>query len=507
MNYASILEEAARLFPGQLAIKTVLIRNGEEITYQELDRLVNRLANGFTSLGVQKGDRVAIYVPFNWPETVAAYFAAAKVGAVTVFIDSLYTAPEAAYIIKDSSAAVMISTGDQWTPLVQQPGIADVLERSILLDHPTDVEKRITGYRELIEASSDNSPLVECMPDDVAVLGYTSGTTGRPKGAMITHGNLCFQASYGTAPIQLNCRDRFLAVVPLTHSYMFAAALGRLVKCGSALVLMGRFMPDKCLEVIQNEKITALSGTPVVFAHLLKAYRGAGYDLSSLRLCTTGGSPVPGQVWRDFQDTFRVELIEVYGLTETSVAVTIDGADGERVQESAGRAAFATRIKIVDDDGRELPAGEVGEVAVSGPQVMKGYWNRPAETAEVLKDGWFLTGDLGRLDERGYLFIVDRKKDMILTSGYNVYPREVEEVLYGHGAVLEAAVAGVPDPVRGELVKAFIIPRPGREADPEEITAFCRERLAPYKVPRQIEIVEQLPRTAAGKVQRYRLRG
>ncbi|MFZ5632859.1 MAG: class I adenylate-forming enzyme family protein [Bacillota bacterium] len=506
MNFASVLAEAARLFPDNTAVKTVVIRDGDQLTYKELDRMVNRLASGLASLGVRKGDRVAIYVPYNWPETLVAYFAAARAGAVTVFIDSLYTAPEAAYIIGDSSSGVIVTTKDRWEALAGQPGVEDTVRRAVLVDHPGG-EGKTAGYRDLAESSAGDFTPVDCLPDDVAVLGYTSGTTGRPKGAMITHGNLCFQVSYGTAPIQLNCRDRFLAVVPLTHSYMFAAALGRLVKCGAALVLMGRFMPDKCLEVVQNEKITALSGTPVVFAHLLKAYGRAGYDVSSLRLCTTGGSPVPGQVWRDFQDTFKVDLIEVYGLTETSVAVTIDGADGERVQESAGRAAFATRIKIVGDDGRELPAGEVGEVAVSGPQVMKGYWNRPAETAEVLRDGWFLTGDLGRVDDRGYLFIVDRKKDMILTSGYNVYPREVEEVLYGHGAVLEAAVAGVPDPVRGELVKAFIIPRPGSEADPEEIAAFCRERLAPYKVPRQIEIVEQLPRTAAGKVQRYRLRG
>lgn len=506
MNFASILEEAARLFPDEVAIKTVVIRDGEEITYQELDRVVNRLANGLTSLGVQKGDRVAVYVPFNWPETVVAYFAAAKVGAVTVFIDSLYTAPEATYIIKDSSAAVVVSTRDQWALLVQQPDVAGVLKWSVLLDHPSDGERKISGYKELIEKSPENSPLVECLPDDVAVLGYTSGTTGRPKGAMITHRNLCFQVFYGTAPIQLNSRDRFLAVVPLTHSYMFAAALGRVIKSGAALVLMGRFLPEKCLEVIQNEKITALSGTPVVFAYLLRAYKGSGYDISSLRLCTTGGSSVPAQVWRDFQETFKVKIIEVYGLTETSVAVTIDGADGERVQESAGRATFATQIKIVDENGRELPANHVGEIAVKGPQVMKGYWNKPAETAEVLKEGWFLTGDLGRMDEQGYLFVVDRKKDMILTSGYNVYPREVEEVLCAHEAVLEAAVVGVPDEVKGELVKAFITLRPGLEATSEQLVAFCRDRLAPYKVPREIEIVSQLPRTAVGKIQRYRLR-
>lgn len=505
MNYASILEESARLFPDRPAVKTVVIRE-EETTYRELDRLVNRLANGLISLGVRKGDRVAVYVPFNWPETLVAYFAAARAGAVTVFIDSLYTPPEAVYIIKDSLAGVLVSTRDQWAALGRQPDVEGTLESIVLIDGVNDQAGKITGYQELLGSSPDNSPLVECLPGDVAVLGYTSGTTGRPKGAMLTHQNLCFQACYGAAPIQLNSGDRFLSVVPLTHSYMFAAALGRLVKSGAALVLMGRFAPDKCLEVIQREKITALSGTPVVFAHLLRAYQGSGCDISTLRLCTTGGSAVPGQVWKDFQSGFGVNIIEVYGLTETAVAVTIDGADGRRVQESAGRAVFATRIKIVDDEGRELAPGAVGEIAVKGPQVMKGYWNKPSETAEVLRDGWFLTGDLGYLNEEGYLFVVDRKKDMVLTSGYNVYPREVEEVLYTHEGVLEAAVVGVPDQVRGELVKAFIVPRPGKEAAPGEIIAFCRDKLAPYKVPREIEVVSQLPRTVVGKVQRYRLR-
>lgn len=505
MNFASVLAEAARLYPDNPAVKTVVIREGEHLTYQDLDRTVNRLAGGLASFGLGKGDRVSVYLPYNWPETVVAYFAALRAGAVTVFIDSLYTAREAAYIVVDSSSRVIVTTTDRWALLAGQPGVGDAVETVVLTDQPGG-EGGEVGYRALLASSGRDFATVECRPGDVAVLGYTSGTTGRPKGAMITHGNLFFQVSYGCAPIQLTCRDRFLAVVPLTHSYMFAAALGRVIKAGSALVLMGRFLPERCLEVIQSEKITVLSGTPVVFAHLLKAYNRS-YDFSSLRLCTTGGSPVPGRLWQDFRDTFKTEIIEVYGLTETSVTVTIDGADGDRVQESAGRAAFATRLKILAEDGRELPAGQVGELAVSGPQVMKGYWNRPQETAEVLRDGWFLTGDLGYVDGEGYLFIVDRKKDMILTSGYNVYPREVEEVLYGHPAVLEAAVVGVPDPVKGESVKAYLVLRPGGAISPEEITALCRQKLAPYKVPRQVEIVDQLPRTAAGKVQRYRLRG
>jgi long-chain acyl-CoA synthetase len=353
-------------------------------------------------------------------------------------------------------------------------------------------------------------PEVEIDPEeDVALLQYTGGTTGVPKGAMLTHKNLIANALQSRAWFLQaeEGRERVLAVLPFFHVYGMTVAMNLAVALGGALILLPRFRIDEVLEAINKYQPTIFPGAPTMYVAFNTHPHIKRYKVSSIKECISGSAPLPVEVKKRFEQLTGGRLVEGYGLSEASPVTHSNPLDGRDIAGSIGLPFPDTEAKIVDPvTGEDLPIGQVGELVVRGPQVMKGYWNKPEETAHALKGGWLHTGDIARMDDRGYFYIVDRAKDMIIASGYNVYPREVEEVLYQHPQVAEVAVIGVPDPYRGETVKAFIVPRAGEELNEEEITSFCRERLAAYKIPRLIEFRDSLPKSAVGKVLKRELR-
>jgi long-chain acyl-CoA synthetase len=335
---------------------------------------------------------------------------------------------------------------------------------------------------------------------DTAVILYTSGTTGSPKGAELTHANLVANARESTELMRVTEDDVIFGALPLFHSFGQTCCLNNAVHTGACLTMLARFAPDKALEVIQRDRVTIFEGVPTMYHAMLNFPGREGYDVSCLRTCVSGGSAMPVEIMRGFERAFGCVIIEGYGLSETSPVASFNHLDRERKPGSIGTPIRGVQMKVVDDDGNELPRGEVGEIAISGHNVMKGYWNRPDATAEVLRDGWLLTGDMATVDDDGYFFIVDRKKDMIIRGGFNVYPREIEEVLYEHPGVLEAAVVAIPDEALGEEIAAAVVRRPGAEIDAEEIRAFVRERVAAYKYPRHIWFLDELPKGGTGKI-------
>ncbi|MGQ9721823.1 MAG: class I adenylate-forming enzyme family protein [Candidatus Jordarchaeum sp.] len=505
LNYALTFENAVKTYPENLFLKTIIVRD-EEITYREADKIVNKLGNGLKNLGVQKGDRVSIYLPYNWPEIILSYYASAKIGAVSVPVDSLYKSEEAKYIIENSGSKIIITSTDYYKEFVEgiRPDL-ECVENIIVLGE--EIIPETLSYNKLLDKSSDKLDITNCNKDDIAILGYTSGTTGVPKGSMLTHRNMLFQYAYGTSCVNLTPFDKCLVIVPSTHSYIYAALMHGIVRSGSSMWFMGRFNPILALETIDKYKITCVTGAPTVFSFLLLVFDPKKYDVTSLRAFTTGSAPTSQALWNDVEATFpNARIYEFYGLTETSVTLTNDNADGIRKHGSAGKPAWGTQIKIFDESDQELAPGEVGEVVARGPQIMKGYWNMPEKTKEVFTSGWFHTGDLGYLDEDGYLFIVDRKKDMVKAGGYSVFPAEVEGFLRTHPKIVDVAVLGVPDEIRGENVVAFVMLKEPGSATEEEIISYAKEKMAPYKVPRIVKFVTNFPRTTIGKIKKAELR-
>ncbi|HZS93959.1 MAG TPA: AMP-binding protein, partial [Chloroflexota bacterium] len=334
-----------------------------------------------------------------------------------------------------------------------------------------------------------------------AVLLYTSGTTGRPKGAELTHDNMSTNArTMATTLVKATPEDVIMGCLPLFHSFGLTCALNTAVFAGASLALLPRFDPVKVLETIEREKVTVFEGVPTMYAALLHAPNAAQYDTGSLRTCISGGSAMPVELLRQFEATFGAPILEGYGLSETSPVASFNHPDRERKVGSIGTQVAGVRMRVVDDAGRDVPVGEIGEIAIQGENVMKGYWRRPAETTAAIPDGWFRSGDLARADEEGYFYIVDRKKQLIIRGGYNVYPREVEEALYEHPAIAEAAVVGIKHPTLGEEVGAAVALAPGKTATAEELRAFAGERVAPYKCPRYVWFVDALPKGPTGKI-------
>jgi len=343
--------------------------------------------------------------------------------------------------------------------------------------------------------------VAERAEDDTAVILYTSGTTGKPKGAELTHANLLANTDVNVRTLaQSSEQDVILGALPLFHSFGQTCALNSAVQSGACLTMIPRFEPGKAFEIIQRDKVTIFEGVPTMYHALLNHPERESYDVSTLRLCVSGGSALPVEVLKGFEQAFGVEVLEGYGLSETSPVASFNHPGRERKAGSIGTPIEGVEMKVVGENGEDVPQGEVGEIAIRGHNVMKGYWNRPDATEEVMRDGWFLTGDMATIDEDGYFFIVDRKKDMIIRGGYNVYPREIEEVLYEHPAVLEAAVVGVPDEKMGEEVGAAVVLREGQQADAKDISAFCKERVAAYKYPRQVWFLDALPKGPTGKI-------
>ncbi len=524
----SVLTDSARKSPS----KTCLHYNGRDFSYAKVDELSSRFAAALSTLGVRKGDRVAIFTP-NIPQFVIAYFGILKSGATVVTNNPLYKARELEFQLRDSGAQVIVATQD----VVKGVDLFKSLEdcrgslglRHVIATSVTDflpgVKRRLAGLAGVKKVSREGTadfaglidssgPLIDpaaVNPEqDVAQLQYTGGTTGVPKGAMLTHYNLYSNAIYLSRLAKETEEDVSLCVLPLFHIYGLTVTMNAPLSVGAELVLLPSFHTEEVMRTIQNRKVTVFCGAPAMYIAVNNSPKAKRFDLRSVRVCASGGSALPVEVRRKFIELTHGNLVEGYGLSETGPVTHMNPVTGGVVKDgSIGPPFPETDAQIVDlDDWRKvLPLGATGELAVKGPQVMKGYWNMGEETRLVLHDGWLLTGDVAKMDEDGYFYIVDRKKDMLNVAGYKVYPREVEEVLFESPAVKDAGVVGIPDAFSGEAVKAFVVLKdPQGAATEKEIIDFCAERLAKYKVPRQVEFVPELPKTLIGKVLRRKLR-
>jgi long-chain acyl-CoA synthetase len=504
---------------------------GGRITARELDELSDAFAVALTGLGVRAGDRVALYLQ-NVPQFVIAMLAAWKAGGIAVPINPMNRARELDTVLRDSGTRVLVCLQSLYRDVASQvagaAGVAAVVTTSELDYSARDDQRVFAGIERLDgEGTHDMAALIERHrgqrpasvtfgPDDTAFLTYTSGTTGPPKGAMNTHGNVVFNSQAYRQWCRLGPDDVVLGVAPLFHITGLIAGVTTSLLLGAPLVLAYRFEPSVMLETIRDERATFTVGSITVFIALMNApgaANGAPSDaLASLTKIWSGGAPIPPSTVKAFQAQFGQYIHNVYGLTETTspshgvpfdATAPVDDATGAL---SVGVPIYSTVVRVVGDDGQDLPPGEVGEIVTSGPMVVPGYWNKPEETEHALPGGALHTGDVGYMDADGWFYLIDRKKDQINAGGYKVWPREVEDVLYQHEAVREAAVVGVPDAYRGETVKAYVSLRPGQTATAEELIAFCREQMAAYKYPRQVEFLDELPKTVSGKLLRRELR-
>jgi long-chain acyl-CoA synthetase len=498
-----------------------------ELTWADVDRLAGALAVGLRELGIEPGDRVAVYLQ-NVPQFLIAMVATWKAGAIMVSVNPMYKARELEEILGDSGAKGLVALeslyGDVAAGVVGGTDVCAIVTTSPLDfvdgEPPAALagidRARHDGTHDLLELAraheGEQPEPVELGPDDVAYLTYTSGTTGPPKGAMNTHRNVVFNAQVYRDWIRLGDDDSVFAAAPLFHitGLIGHAAIAMLVPI--PLVLFHRFEPGLALEQAERQRPTFTIAAITAFIAMLNHKDGESRDLSSLGKVYSGGAPIPAATVEAFEEKFGPYIHNIYGLTETtspSHAVPLDRrapVDESSGALSVGVPVFNTVVRIVGEDGEELPPGEIGEFVTSGPQVVPGYWEKPEETENALPGGALKTGDVGFMDEDGWFYLVDRKKDQINASGYKVWPREVEDVLYGHPAVREAAVVGVPDEYRGETVKAFVSLKEGASADADELIAFCKERMAAYKYPRQVEVIDEIPKTATGKILRRELR-
>ena len=501
---------------------------GARLRWQQLAGLVERFASALCASGIQPGDRVAVILP-NMPAYPIAHFATWRLGGVLVPTNPLYVERELEYQLSDSGAETVVIL-DQLYPKFAKiraatavkrvivVGIADFLPRVLRLLYrlknkppvQTGSEPGVIAYRDFLRGAGNTAAEASPACDDVAILLYTGGTTGFSKGAVLTHRNLAANATQTRAWLwsMKDEREVLLCVLPFFHSYGMTTGLHLAVLSRSTMVLVPRFDLKEVLKRIRKHAPSIFCGVPSMYQALNRYPRVSAGDLSSIRLCISGGAGLPGEVQKRFEELTGGRLVEGYGLSETSPVTHVNPTFGMRKNGSIGVPVPGTEARVVDPATRvPLPAGQVGELAIRGPQVMRGYWNRPQETEHVLKDGWLYTGDLVRMDEDGFFFIVDRKKDLIISAGMNVYPREVEEVLLTHPGVIEVAVVGAPSAVREEIVKAYIVADRDRMPSKSELVQFCRDKLARYKLPRQVEFVQDLPKSALGKVLKRQLQG
>jgi long-chain acyl-CoA synthetase len=486
MNLASNLTRTADVHPDRPAI-----RLGDTTrTYRQLDQDSARVAGLLSERGVRPGDRVAIMLP-NLPDFAVTYFGVLRAGGVVVPMNPLLKSREVAYYLSDSRASLIFA----WQ------GCAAEAELGAKQADADFVPVDPAAFGDVVSSASPQPDVERRRDDDTAVLLYTSGTTGRPKGAELSHANLSRNTEvFANDLLQLTGDDVIFGGLPLFHSFGQTCTLNSAVAAGASLALLPRFDPAAALDVIAKLRMTVLAGVPTMYAALLALPDRAAYDVSTLRVCVSGGAALPVEVLRGFEEAFGCIILEGYGLSETSPVASFNHPDRVRKPGSIGTPIRGVQMRVVGDDGNAVPAGEVGEIAIRGHNVMKGYWQRPEETAAAIPDGWFRTGDMARVDEDGYFFIVDRKKDLIIRGGYNVYPREVEEVLYEHPAVAEAAVIGIPHPQLGEEVAAAVALKPGAQATPAELLEHVKSQVAAYKYPRKVWLMEALPKGPTGKI-------
>jgi long-chain acyl-CoA synthetase len=525
----SILTKGAEKHRG----KTCLSYQGRSLSYSQINELSSRFATALHGLGLKKGERVAIFSP-NTPQFVISYFGILKAGGIVVPCSPLYKERELEAQLGDSGASMVVAANDVvrgndlYASLERcrdRLTLAQVISASVT-DYLPSYKKALAGFAkventkrrntvafvDLIEKSSplESFPTVDPV-EDVAVLEYTGGTTGTSKGAMLTHFNLLSAAAIGGMALPLTENDVSLAVLPLFHIFGMTASMNAPLLTGGRIVLLPRFDVKEVMSTIQKEKVTAFCGVPTMYIAVNNHPEAAKFDLKTVRVAFSGGAALPVAVAKRFKELTGGTIVEGYGLSESSAVGSTNPIKESKVKEGSIGIPFPStdaRIVSAEDPMVVLGVGELGELELKGPQMMKGYWNNEKETSQVLRDGWLLTGDIARMDEDGYFFIVDRKKDLISVGGMKVYPREVEEVLFEHPSVKEAAVVGYPHPYMGETVKAFIVLKDPASKDraQEDITAFCRDRLAKFKVPHEYEFVDELPKTLVGKVLRRKLR-
>jgi len=488
-NLATFLTDAATDHSTRPALKFM----GNDISNAGLAGMAAKVAGALRENGVQPGDRVAIILP-NVPAFPVVFWGVLLAGGTVVPMNPLLKAGEIDYFFTDSGAKIAFV----WPDFVAEAVKGAATSGTVVIECGPlgPVEGKLT----------DGTPITEPVAradEDTAVILYTSGTTGRPKGAELTHKNLRLNAERSsTVILDLNSEDVVFGGLPLFHVFGLVVGLVSATRVGAALAIIPRFEPKPAMDLISGEKVSIMLGVPTMYAAILNHPDNATMDTSSLRTCASGGSAMPLEVMRGFEEKFGCVILEGYGLSETSPVASFNMPDRERKPGTIGVAIPGCEMRCVDLEGNEVPTGEVGEIAIRGDNVMKGYWRKPEATEEAIPDGWFRTGDLATMDDEGFFTIVDRKKDMILRGGMNVYPREVEELLYTHPDILEAAVVGMPDELLGEQVGAAVALRPGATATPEEIVAWAKERIAAYKYPRTVWIVEELPKGPTGKILR-----
>ena len=485
MNLATNLARSAQIHADRVAVRL----GDQGTTYRELDERSRRVAGLLAERGVRAGDRVGIMLP-NIPEFAAVYYGVLRSGAVVVPMNPLLKAREVAYYLTDSGAAVIFTSAMSAAEVLAGAATADA--QSIIVD---------ATFADVLTAAPRFDGVVERDGSDTAVILYTSGTTGSPKGAELTHAGVSRNSEILVDRLlQLTADDVIFGGLPLFHSFGQVCTLNAAVAAGACLTLLPRFDPAQALAMIATQRATVFAGVPTMYSALLAVPDRESYDVSALRVCLSGGAALPVEVLRAFDEAFGCQVLEGYGLSETSPVVSFNHPDRERKAGSIGTPIDGVEMRVLNDDGSEVALGEVGEVAVRGHNVMKGYWRRPEATAAAIPDGWFRTGDLGRVDEDGYFFIVDRKKDMIIRGGYNVYPREIEEVLYEHPDVAEAAVIGLPDPLLGEEVAAAVALKAGATTTVDDLRAHVKAQVAAYKYPRHLWFVDALPKGPTGKI-------
>ena len=483
MSLGRMLEESCHRY----ADNVVIIYDEKYMTYDALNRDVNALGNGLRKLGIQKGDNVAIMLP-NCPEFVISYFAVQKIGAVAVTLNVLSTSYELRYLLANSNAKCLITEA----PLAKR--YEEIRAELPLCSHiiTSSGMNADSPFWQIVEKGPNTLALPEIADDDPAVIIYTAGLTGKPLGAVLTHGNLLSQSELLRSVYHATDKDRGLAVIPLFHAFGAVANMLAAIRIGAGIVLQDRITMDAIFSTIQKERVTYIAAVPRLFLGMIFHREADQYDVSSLDFCITGGSAMPPEFIPVFEQKFNVILREGYGLTEASPVCSVGSRDVMHKPGSTGTVIPGAHAKVVNEQGNEVSRGEIGELVIKGENVMKGYYKDDEATARVIRNGWLHTSDLAKIDEDGFIFLTGRKKRMIITSGFNVYPQEVEQVLELHPAVKAAMVVGEPNLLRGEIVKALIVRNPDVTVDERDITRHCRTYLSSYKVPREVEFVESI---------------
>ncbi|PWW27777.1 long-chain acyl-CoA synthetase [Cytobacillus oceanisediminis] len=511
MNLTQQLHETAK----KMGNKPAYYFMDQSSTYAELDGAVTKFADGLSKLGVKKGDHVALVLG-NSPHFVIGLYGALRLGATVIPINPIYTPDEIGYIVNNADVKAVV-TLDLLVPLFEKVHKAlPKVEHFIICDTPQGqaseldsasllVYSKMKSFTQLVASGDLEFRGPELEEDETAVILYTSGTTGKPKGAMLTHKNLYSNAKDVSDYLHISEDDRVITTLPMFHVFCLTVALNAPLMNGATILIDPKFSPKEIFRIAQKYEPTVFAGVPTMYNFLLQYQDGNPEDLQSLRLCISGGAAMPVALLQGFEKKFNVMISEGYGLSEASPVTCFNPLDKPRKTGSIGQSIVNVENKVINELGEEVPVGEVGELIVRGPNVMKGYYKLPEETAATIRDGWLYTGDLAKMDEEGYFYIVDRKKDLILVGGYNVYPREVEEVLYNHEDVVEVAVLGVPDPNLGEAVRSYVVSKNPKLTE-EQLLIYCAEHLAKYKVPSSIDFLDELPKNTTGKILRRALK-